>query len=60
MTAYSCTYLQLKYSSPNPSKRKEKKNHKKKKRTTQKSLYLPENGGLGKKKSREWAKSRKG
>ena len=48
-----CTYHQLKYSSPNrPNKQKSQKPHKR--------AYLSENGGLGKKKSGEWAKSRKG
>ena len=44
-----CTYHQLKYSSPNRSKKQKQKSHKR--------TYLSENGGLGKK--REWVKSRK-
>ena len=45
-----CTYYQLKYSSPNHSKNPE----------PHKRAYLSENGGLRKKKSGEWAKSRTG
>ena len=45
-------YHQLKYSSPNRSKKQKQEPHKR--------AYLSENGGLGKKRSGEWAKSRKG
>ena len=47
-----CTYHQLKYSSPNRSKKKKKEPHKR--------AYVSENGGLEKKKSGEWTISRKG
>ena len=50
-----CTYHQLKYSSPNRSSEEEKKRQEPHKRA-----YLSENGGLVKKTSGEWAKSRKG
>ena len=46
----SCTYHQLKYSSPNRSK----------KLKSYKRSYLSENGSFGKKRPGEWAKSRKG
>ena len=48
-----CTYHQLKYSSPNRSKKHQQEQ-------PHKRAYLAENGDLEKKKSGEWAKSRKG
>ena len=46
-----CTYHQLKCSSPNsPNKTKRQEPHER--------VYLSENGGLGRKRSEEWAKSR--
>ena len=47
-----CTYHQLNYSSPNRS-------NKQKRQEPHKRAYLLENGGLGEKKSGEWAQSRK-
>ena len=48
-----CTYHQLKYSSPNRSK-KQNKSH-------TNEVYLSENGGFGKKnRLGEWANSKKG
>ena len=47
-----CTYHQPKYSSPNRSNETYHERHKR--------AYLSEKGGLAKKKSEEWAKSRTG
>ena len=51
-SAICSTYHQLKYSSPNHSKNPKQEPHKR--------TYPSENGGLGKKRSGEWDKSRKG
>ena len=48
-----CTYHPLKYSSPNGSSKHSKRQE------PHKRAYLSGNGGLGKKISREWAKSKK-
>jgi hypothetical protein len=52
MQFIGCTYHQLKYSSPNRSNKTKQEPHKR--------AYLSENGGLGKNRSGEWPKSRKG
>ena len=49
-----CTYHQLKYSSSNRAQ-----TNKKDKSYTKETIYLSEHGGLGEKRSGEWAKSRK-
>ena len=56
LEAYSICYIyhQLKYSSPKRSKKQQQNQE------PHKRAYLSENGGLWKKKSGEWAKSRQG